>query len=423
MLAVPGQAFWRRLDSWPRPRRPIMPWAFWGVNPVCHRIRRKGPCTFHLCDAVGGVAGGQSFFARKDSIRNSYSTLAADLNRFSTQGSGATLPLLEELLFHLAGQLDAFVRARQEMADFYERLYSLSLGRNCSLEDLPCALDAIVQKVSSRFHHPTLSGLNSSFQLEVEILAHLLQAQLQISSWLFFPSLMNLHASHTKLAAWTAQGTEHAREAVQRKPLFGGSTQRGLQPPHLHQWLSKFKMILLAKFTLYFHEILSQQTTSEMKTLTAKVTPDLYGKTCSFIKKTDAVNVLLILDITGPQDSFKGHGYHHPSSVGNKGAFESCVTVVSLPTERSSPHWAVVSAMLVERAKELASLERVIYTYNEATQSCYYLVRPEPRFAIVAIFESRKLERDSHVQTFLLEMCASLRPCKPYASLKPGSKH
>uniref|UniRef100_A0A8C4WU86 KICSTOR subunit 2 n=1 Tax=Eptatretus burgeri TaxID=7764 RepID=A0A8C4WU86_EPTBU len=320
---------------------------------------------------------------------------------------------VKNLLRHKSLDLDSFHKLRWVVLRSIMVYYACNLFFN-GIANSSCL---------TRFHHPTLSGLSSSFQLEVEILAHLLQAQLQISSWFFFPSLMNLHASHTKLAKWTAQGTEHAREAVQRKPLFGGSTQRSLQPPHLHQWLSKFKMILLAKFTFYFHEILSQQTTSEMKTLTAKVTPDLYGKTCSFIKKTDAVNVLLILDVRGPQEIFKGHGYHHPNSVGNKGASESCFTVVSLPTERSSPHWATVCTILVERAKELASLERVIFTYNETTQSCYYLVRPEPRFTIAAIFESRKLERDSHVQTFLLEMCASLRPCKPYASIKPGSKH
>lgn len=40
-----------------------------------------------------------------------------------------------------------------------------------------------LKKYSSRFHHPILSRLESSFQLEVGVLSHLLKTQAQISEW------------------------------------------------------------------------------------------------------------------------------------------------------------------------------------------------------------------------------------------------
>ena len=150
-----------------------------------------------------------------------------------------------------------------------------------------------------RFHHPILSPLESSFQLEVDVLSHLLKAQAQVSEWKFLPSLVNLHSAHTKLQTW-GQIFEKQRET--KKHLFGGQSQKAVQPPHLFLWLMKLKNMLLAKFSFYFHEALSRQTTaSEMKTLTAKANPDLFGKISSFIRKYDAANVSLIFDNRGSE--------------------------------------------------------------------------------------------------------------------------
>ncbi|XP_032822527.2 KICSTOR subunit 2 isoform X1 [Petromyzon marinus] len=382
--------------------------------------------------------GGQSFFSRKDTLRSMYGSLCSELRRVTGSGTqaaagsggsggGNAAVHSEDVLGHLAEQLGHLVQSRQEMADLYEKLHGLSLGRNAAPDELLASLGAITQKFSSRVHHPVLSALSSSFQHETEALGHLLRAQRDVSSWLFLPALLELHAAHAKLGAWASRGSERARDgaaAPQRKPLFGGAAQRAAPTPHLHQWMVKYKTFLLAKFSFYFHEALSRQAGGEMKSLTAKTSPDFFGKVSSFIKKTDAANVSLILDTRGLEDSFKGHGYHYPGSYpeGFKVPAEGFVPVLSLPSERTAMHWSALSMVLAERASELACAERVVHDYDEKAQSTYYLARPEPRFTIAVVYESRRSEKDSGVHAFLLETAAALKHSKPFASLKPGSK-
>ncbi|XP_063998326.1 KICSTOR subunit 2 isoform X3 [Pogoniulus pusillus] len=346
---------------------------------------------YHSMTFLGQKLGGQSFFSRKDSIRTIYTSLHNELKK-----------------------------ARMEIADFYEKMYTLSTQKFINSEELVNILETILKKYSSRFHHPILSPLESSFQLEVDVLAHLLKAQAQISEWKFLPSLVNLHSAHTKLQTW-GQIFEKQRET--KKHLFGGQSQKAVQPPHLFLWLMKLKNILLAKFSFYFHEALSRQTTaSEMKALTAKTNPDYFGKISSFIRKYDAVNVSLIFDNRG-SESFQGHGYHHPHSYREapKGV-DQYPAVVSLPSDRPVMHWPNVIMIMTDRTSDLNSLEKVVHFYDDKVQSTYFLTRPEPHFTIVVIFESKKSERDYHFISFLNEISHSLKNSKAFASLKPGSK-
>ncbi|KAM6214068.1 KICSTOR subunit 2 isoform 2-T2 [Sarcoramphus papa] len=346
---------------------------------------------YHSMTFLGQKLGGQSFFSRKDSIRTIYTSLHNELKK-----------------------------ARMEIADFYEKMYTLSTQKFINSEELVNILESILKKYSSRFHHPILSPLESSFQLEVDVLAHLLKAQAQISEWKFLPSLLNLHSAHTKLQTW-GQIFEKQRET--KKHLFGGQSQKAVQPPHLFLWLMKLKNILLAKFSFYFHEALSRQTTaSEMKTLTAKTNPDYFGKISSFIRKYDAINVSLIFDNRG-SESFQGHGYHHPHSYREapKGV-DQYPAVVSLPSDRPVMHWPNVIMIMTDRTSDLNSLEKVVHFYDDKVQSTYFLTRPEPHFTIVVIFESKKSERDYHFISFLNEISHSLKNSKAFASLKPGSK-
>ncbi|XP_072257390.1 KICSTOR subunit 2 [Pyxicephalus adspersus] len=376
---------------------------------------------YHSMSFLGQKPGGQSFFSRKDSIRTNYTSLHNELKKVVTTGRnaiGGTAPYLEELLSHLSEQLCYFVQARMEIADFYEKMYSLSNQKFINAEELVNILEVILKKYSSRFHHPLLSPLESGFQLEVDVLAHLLKAQSLIFEWKFLLSLVNLHNAHTKLQTW---GQIFEKQKETKKHLFGGQSQKAVQPPHLFLWLMKFKNNLLAKFTFYFHEALSRQT-SEMKTFTTKTNPDYFGKISSFIRKYDAVNVSLIFDNRG-SESFQGHGYHHPDSYREapKGV-DQYPAVVSLPTDRPVMHWPNVIMIMTDKSADLNTLEKVVYFYDEKVQSTYFLTRPEPHFTFVVIFESKKSEKDSHFISFLNELSHSLKSSRVFASLKPGSK-
>lgn len=379
---------------------------------------------YHNMTFLGSKMGGQSFFSRKDSIRNIYTSLHNELRKVVSAGrhsQPSSTSYLEDLLCHLSEQLCHFTQARMEMADLYEKMHSLAAHKNINSDELVSTLEAVLHKYSSKFHHPIVGRLEEGFQTELDVVTQLLRCQALVSEWHFLPSLLSLHGAHSKLNAW---GQLFQKQKETRKNLFGGQSQKAIQPPHLYSWLQRFHAALLAKFSFYFHEALSRQTTpADMRTLTARTTPDYHGKISSFIRKHDASSVCLVFDNRG-SESFQGHGYHHPQSYREapKGV-EQFPAVVSLPSgERPVTHWPNVIMMMGDRAAELNSLDKVVHFYDDKVQSTYYLTRPEPHFTLVVIFDGRRSEKDLYITAFLQEISASLRNSKPFSTLKPGSK-
>ncbi|KAG7253709.1 hypothetical protein CRUP_020880, partial [Coryphaenoides rupestris] len=370
---------------------------------------------------------GQSFFSRKDSIRTIYASLYNELRKVVAAGRHAPpagpAPCLEELLAHLAEQLCHFTQARTEMADLYEKMHALATQKCVDSEELVAALEAVLAKYSSRFHHPILGRVEGGFQTEVDVVSQLLRCQAQVSEWRFLPALLGLHGAHSKLAAW---GLLLQRQKETRKHLFGGQSQRPVPPPHLYVWLRTFQASLLAKFTLYFHEALSRQAPAagDMRALASRAAPDYHGRIAAFVRKHDASSVSLVFDNRG-SPSFQGHGYHHPASYREapKGV-EQYPAVVSVPAGdgRAHTHWPAVVMMMGDRATELNALDKAVHFYDDKAQSTYYLARPERHFTLVVIFEGRRSERDTHVAAFLQEVAGALRTSRPFATLKPGSK-
>ncbi|XP_077401499.1 KICSTOR subunit 2 [Vanacampus margaritifer] len=382
---------------------------------------------YHNMTFLGQKMGGQSFFSRKDSTRSIYTSLHNELRKVVTSGrhgqqqGSLAAAYLEELLCHLAEQLCHFAQARVDMADLYEKMHALAGQKSVNSEALVAALDAVMHKYSSKFHHPILGRVEESFQTEADVVTQLLRCQAQVSEWRFLPALLSLHGATAKLTAW---GQLFQRQKETRKHLFGGQSQKSVQPPHLYGWLQRFQAALLAKFSFYFHEALSRQTApADMRALTARATPDYHGKICAFVRKHDAASVSLVFDNRG-SDSFQGHGYHHPHSYREapKGV-EQFPAVVSLPSgERPLTHWPNVVMMMGDRAPELNAPDKVVHFYDDKVQSTYYLARPEPHFTLVVILDGRKSDRDLNVVAFLQEICGSLRNSKPFGTLKPGSK-
>lgn len=379
---------------------------------------------YHNMTFLGQKMGGQSFFSRKDSIRNIYTSLHNELRKVVSMGRHSqpnSTSYLEDLLSHLSEQLCHFTQSRMEMADLYEKMLALGSQKNINSEELITTLETVLHKYSSKFHHPIVGRLEEGFQTELDVVTQLLRCQALVSEWHFLPSLLSLHSAHSKLNTW---GQLFQKQKETRKNLFGGQSQKTIQPPHLYLWFQRFHAALLSKFSFYFHEALSRQTTpADMRALTARTTPDYHGKISAFIRRHDANNVSLVFDNRG-SESFQGHGYHHPQSYREapKGV-EQFPAVVSLPSgERPVTHWPNVVMMMGDRAAELNTLDKVVHFYDDKVQSTYYLARPEPHFTLVVIFDGRKSEKDLHITAFLQEITGCLRNSKPFSTLKPGSK-
>lgn len=370
----------------------------------------------------------QKWFGRaKDTLRNSYFVLLGEFRRIEDTvkqqehyvlGLPGPMVEFELLLSHLCGQLCEYIRARQKTMDFFEQISTMGTNKNMNYEDLVDVIQEIIHVHSKNFHHPILANLKSSFTCECDVINHLLQSQILMSQAQFLPTLLQLNQAHSKLTSW---GSASQAKETTKKSMFGQSSKTVSTWPALYQWLLRYKSLLVAKFSLYFYDVLSKQTTPvEMKSLSAKNVEDYSAKVIAFQKKTDAFNISLVLDTQGIQHVYKGPGYHHPDKHFEPlTGLESYPAIYSYPGEHPASHWPNVVMMISDRPIET---DRVTCIYDKGVQSTYFITCADPRIYLVVIYESKKSEKDSSVNNFMLDLSSSLRCVKHFTSLKPGSR-
>ncbi|XP_046350661.1 KICSTOR subunit 2-like isoform X1 [Haliotis rufescens] len=366
----------------------------------------------------------------RENLRNNYQFLVQEFQRIdSLSQTPVTLRSdLDILLAHLSGQLSHYLTARQRLMDLYEQISSVAVHRNVSFDDLVTMVTDIIQAHSRGFHHPLLSPLKSSFSLECDVMRHLLEAQILMSEWQCLPSLLQLHQAHTKLASW-ANMAAIKEPASKDKPTPSKkgfvSTSKASVQTGVYHWLARFKGLLVAKFSLYFYEVLSKQAVPvEMKSWASKTTDDFIGKITSFQKKCDAFNVSLVLDSHGLKDTYKGPGYHHPNKITEAPeGLNTFPAILSIPGERPTSHWPNVVMMISDKnTPDLSNQDKVNCFYDKRAQSTYFISRVDPRIYLVVVFETKKSEKDSYVTNFMNDLSLQLRCSKILSSLKPGSK-
>lgn len=326
-------------------------------------------------------------------------------------------PMLDAFLSHLCGQLLSFILARIRAMDFYDKLYSLSAGKMMRFKELSGTLSDIILQNQRLFHHPILTPLKSSFSTELEILQHLMEAQVLLSHWQFLQALLHLKEAHARLGEWNAslQPPEGRRSTP--------SLLRADRLPHLFTWITKLNAFMVGKFTLYFYKILSRQSTpQEMKNFGSKMTVDYCQRIASLCKKSDALCVQLLFEALGVEGYYE-HGYRHPDHVVEppKGIDSYPVIYSYPPTYQDKQHRPNIIMIITKKCDDLNS-EGIVYFYDSRMEKSYFLVKLDPRVTMVAIYASRKSERDTYIVSSMQDIAANIRGNKVFGMLKPGNK-
>lgn len=370
----------------------------------------------------------------KDSTRSLYSLLLQEFLRMdnapAAPGSTSATPPregifvcgvdeTEKLLAHICGQLHLFICARLKAMDFYEQLATLGSTRHwLNFEDLLMMCKEVLADHDKDFHHPLLVPLRQSFSLEVESLCHLLHAQIHMCQWSYLPSVLQLQQAHTKLLTWSEN-----IPMKETKSTFGRSSIKACPYPPLLNWLLKFKGVLLSKFGLYFHDILAKQTVAnELKMNHWKLQDDFYGRIQAFHKKQDACCIYLILDAHDLHPRAGEGGYLYPGKYApSLQGLRTYPPIFSYPLERvvNPAHWPNI-CMLISSQSETK------YFYEKATDkrphSSYFLSRLDSRVWLMLVFEAKRGEKDSSINTFLTEITSQLRCQAIISSLKSFAK-
>ncbi|KAH9374236.1 hypothetical protein HPB48_015356 [Haemaphysalis longicornis] len=203
--------------------------------------------------------------------------------------------------------------------------------------------------------------------------------------------------------------------------------------------------MLLLQFTLYFYKILSRQSTpQEMKNFGSKMTIDYCQRIASLCKKSDALCVQLLFEALGVEGYYE-HGYRHPDHVVEppKGIDSYPVIYSYPPTYQDKQHRPNIIMIITKKCDDLNS-EGIVYFYDsdldfmivvlntysvkfssfpwQRMEKSYFLVKLDPRVTMVAIYASRKSERDTYIVSFMQDIAAQIRGNKVFGMLKPGNK-
>lgn len=354
-------------------------------------------------------------FLRKDnSLKTVYETLKSDLKRVeeATRGTnpiGATVA-------DVSSQLCQYITAKIQLIEFYERMYNMSVNNKImKYQELLQYIEEITDIHSLSCSHLALTAIKASLTLECEILVQLTRAQVELQHWRFLSTLMALYGAQTRMSAW--ERTLQSKESW--KLGFSASFLKANQQPALYQWLVKLRSSILAKYSLYFHTTLSQQASpGEMRSIMSKQNVDYYHKIQSFQRKHDVIAVLMVFDSRGVEDA--GPGYRHPRR--EPSASEDFPVVLCCPgafVQKPSVYLDNIQKRIKERHAELLAMDKIVHCKNVKDMCAYAMCNTDPRMTLITVFESGKQkDKESHVTSFMTDLCAQIRCNKVYESLK-----
>ncbi|XP_066145367.1 KICSTOR subunit 2-like [Euwallacea fornicatus] len=342
---------------------------------------------------IGFLQNKQKSFLRKDnSLRAVYENMKSDLRKIEENCKNQN-PQQQ----NYCQNITQFVTARINLIDLYEKIYNQALAnKHMVYVDILNSIETIIQTHNLGFTDISLTPIKTVFAFECDILQQLFKAMFEVQKLRFLPSLALIHGAHTRLQAWESK----MQRETWKLGLFKNSPL-----PALFLWLQKVKGVVLSKFSLYFHDILANQTApTDMRHLCSKLQHDYYQKMVTFQRKHEAACVILLSDNQANCDTAD---------------YDSFPIIVSYPP-RSPPQLDIMLKMISE-TNEFLGLKPV--TKFRSQELCTYcLTMVEPNIYLVILFESKKTEKDSWIGHFIDEFCTNLRCSKVFVGLKNPAK-
>ena len=358
-----------------------------------------------------------SVFLRKEqSLKSVYQSILLDVrNAMELEADVLVSRTCEDLL--------RLLQVRVTMIGVYEKLCQFSSSTSSdSYTELVTTLKTVLEEIQlspSELCDPWIIVL----RYEAGVLLDCLTLTITMLEWNFFDSVMLLQRIGESLAMWDQ--VVQARET--RKLSFASSWLRGVSgsvEPHLYLWLQKLKSSLLSKFSLYFYSTLSQQTrdSTEMKVLCAKLSVDHTARLSSFQKRLDCQSVSILYEAAG--QGYQGRPGYHFQDTSDQAAHSGLeLFPLVFSTGQPEPHWPNIVMIIsdLHHAEQLKA-DRTVHFFDGGVGATYFIHRIEQRFYIVLIFEGRRNEKDSAINSFIQETASQLSCVRIFTSLKPGYK-
>lgn len=362
-------------------------------------------------------------FLRKESpLRSNYTNIRNDLQKLASglKDDGQNNHPNKCLVGHLCLQFSAYVSARMDLMNCYDSLSTLLRDNGLTIDEAILLVSEIQLKNKGTFHHPAMEPLEQSFSYEVEILINLLKCNLKITQLRFIECLFHFKEAQSSLKIWSSESTDgnvlKFHQSSSWFNLTGSSKVQNL--PSVCIWLKRFYDSVLAKFTMYFYNLLGEQTTpQELKNQVAKLQYNHYQTIVNFHRKHDAANVCLLLNVQH-LNHFQWRGYSHSSQQQEplKG-LENYPVVFSFPSERPTYFLPSAVMILTEHAETLMEKGQIAFVFDKTVETMFFVTRVESCVFLVLTFNRRIYDRDPSIK-FMSELCGALRCFPVFSSLK-----
>ncbi|VDK41293.1 unnamed protein product [Cylicostephanus goldi] len=358
----------------------------------------------------------KAFFRKENALKNQYYQISEKLVRASSstprsENESSSTSEIEQILT----ECRQYVLARVEMISIFTTIASLG------------EIDVLLLLVSAQMH---IANCKAS-RLALHVVAKFL--------FQMFESLLQLKEIRERFDFWIRDA--HCLNPVNKSVFYFFRSNEKLPRNRLINWLIQFYNLLMAKFSLYFTNVLANFcSVDDLKTVhTIDNGFNFISNATQFVKKTDAICLAIVMDREKCSDSFYGFGYHRlkdrftpgPPTEPRKGVAALCPAVFRLPSPTEGHKSAQSHNDIFERCQEniyefiesnLRHPVRNKYFYDPVKDHCMFGDNVEAELYIVVVYAGRVCEKDAAVLAFIQQMTTSLRGSRLFLSLKNAAK-
>ncbi|VDM51680.1 unnamed protein product [Angiostrongylus costaricensis] len=380
----------------------------------------------------------KAFFRKENALKNQYYQISENLMRASPSASvpdssATNLALADYLIV----QCRQYVLARVKMINIYTTLASLANDREILWESIHARGVRITEMLQSSQKHSLFSMVHL-LSGEIAVLLLLVSAQIHISNCKMFESLLQLKEIRERFDFWVRDS--HCLNSVNKSVFYFFRSTEKLPRNRLINWFVQFYNLLMAKFSLYFTNVLANFcSVDDLKNIyTIDNGYNFISNATQLVKKTDAVCLAIVMDRENFTENFYGFGYHRlkdrftpgAPTEPRKGLAALCPAVFRLPSPTDG-HKSAQSHDVFEKyhgyiyefiQSNLRQPSKSRYFYDAEKDHCMFGDIVEAKLYLVVVCLGRVCEKDVTIMSFIQNMTTSLRGSSLFLSLKNAAK-
>lgn len=373
-----------------------------------------------------GQKGNLSTIRKDKTLFQCYSDLHMSLIEVQTNNKQVSDDAKEvQPLEQLTNGLLSFLQIRTNLMKLYEQISSevKRNERNVRLENYLSDVKSITQTDMSTLNMSILQPINRLLRYEIDCLHFLTQSYMFICDYHYMNSISALHQMFCVLKEWNDNienqtNTMHRFMITSPSPLnFFKSTSK----PALYTFYSKFHESLVAKFTLYFYDILCEYSGSESKIPAGKTSPDFATRISQFYRRANAEWIFLILHKTSEPNPSSEIVEQISLSINDDKPYQIIYSHPSKPNLTDEVTQTILTKVSINK-ETLLNGEKLFYSGDANQTKTYFLQNIDPRMTFVLIFANHRQERDTTITNFLNEIIDLLRGSKQLLYFKTPLK-